>query len=72
MQVNVSWPNVHGRPSWWWGQVTSTNPLEVAPDGQADPVQMAGSLVGGLTVGDRVMVQVTGHAATVLGKNYTY
>lgn len=74
MMINVSRPGQSpGAPSRrWWGEVTSTSPLEVTPDNASVGVPMSGALVGGLVVGDRVLVQLDGTAATVLGKNYTY
>lgn len=70
--IRVRWRDIDGRPQQWWGQVTATSPLEVAPDGSSVGVVTSGSLIGGLVVGDRVLVQTIGTTATVLGKNYTY
>jgi len=54
---------------WWsWAQVISTDPLLIDLDGPGDPLTAVPStLVGSLTVGDRVWVQITGRRAVVLG-----
>lgn len=70
--IRVQWRDVVGRPQQWGGEVTNVAPLEVTPDGSSVAVTPTWCLVGGLLVGDRVLMQSAGTSVTVLGKNYTY
>lgn len=64
----VPWWLVEGKPEWWWGNVTSTNPLAVAKDNSTVGVHMADNTAGELEVGDRVLVQVNGTVPSVVGR----
>lgn len=60
---------LRGVPHFEWGTVTTVNPVRVQLDG--DEVPLAGSLsslVGNLTVGVRVRVELQNRRATIVGR----
>ena len=57
------------RDTWQWATVTATSPLRVRLDGPDDALDATPqTLVAGLTIGNRVWVQLHGRSLIIHGK----